>query len=145
MSATPDQVNENKQLVRDFADVWASGDVDTLTELVSDDCEIELSGMEPLEGREAVAGTIEYYRSAFPDMDVDIHQLVGEENTVVKHYTSSGTHDGEFMGIEPTGNEIETPGISVYHCDDGKIVKATIIADSLVMFDQLGVSELPTG
>ena len=143
MSVSPEQIDENKQLVRDFADLWASGDVNELDELVADDCVFELSGMEPLEGREALAGTIEYYQTAFPDLEIEIHQLVAEDDTVVKHYSAMGTHEGEFMGIEPTGKDVETPGISVYHCDDGKIVKATIIADSLVMFQQLEVDSLP--
>ncbi|AYG61849.1 ester cyclase [Rhizobium jaguaris] len=50
----------------------------------------------------------------------------------------TGTHEGAFMGIAPTGNRVKVPGIGIYEVRDGMIVESWVVRDSLVLLRQLG-------
>lgn len=143
MTDPTQQLEANKRVIRQFGEAWASGDVDALDDLVAEDCVLHVSGVGPLHGREEVEQTVQMYQAAFSDLAIEIHDLVAEDDKVVKHFTGSGTHRGEFLGIEATGEYSETPGFSLYRLDDGKIVEATMIGDFLALLQQLGVDELP--
>ncbi|MCB0180517.1 MAG: ester cyclase [Anaerolineae bacterium] len=80
--------------------------------------------------------------TAFPDLHVTIQQQVAEGDKVVTHKTFHGTHQGEFMGIAPTGRPIEFTVIDILRLDQGKIVEHWAVQDRLALMQQLGL--LPT-
>lgn len=82
-------------------------------------------------------------RSAFPDLAVTTEDLIAEDDRVLTRYTLEGTHEGEFMGIEPTGAEVEVEGMSIGRIEDGKVVEGWTNMDVLGMLVQLGVVEPP--
>ncbi|MEA5389127.1 ester cyclase [Haloarculaceae archaeon H-GB11] len=54
--------------------------------------------------------------------------------------TERGTHDGEFMGMEPTGKEYEIQTTAFLHLEDGKVAEWWIQPDTLGFIQQLGVN-----
>lgn len=58
---------------------------------------------------------------------------------MVARLTRTGTHEGEFLGIEPTGERMETAAIEMYRLDDGVITEAWLNVDMLRLLQQLGV------
>lgn len=82
-------------------------------------------------------------REAFPDLEVTVEHLVTEGNTVAQHVTVRGTHEGEFRGIEPTGNETEVSNMVFTRIEDGRIVERWRTTDELSRLQQLGATELP--
>ena len=76
--------------------------------------------------------------SAFPDAHIEPrHEVVDDEHLVIA-YTLTGTHDGEFEGIAPTGTKIEVNGIQIGRFEDGKIVERWGSSDELGILKQLG-------
>jgi steroid delta-isomerase-like uncharacterized protein len=76
--------------------------------------------------------------SAFPDVRVTAHQMLAEQDRVVTHKTFSGTHLGEFLGIQPTGRRVEFDLIDVLRVADGKITDFWGVFDRLTLMQQVG-------
>jgi steroid delta-isomerase-like uncharacterized protein len=76
---------------------------------------------------------------AFPDFLGRVEDQLAEGDRVVTRWTSTGTHQGEFMGIAPTGKKITLSGIIIDRIVNGKIVEEWSEWDSLGMMQQLGV------
>jgi steroid delta-isomerase-like uncharacterized protein len=141
---TADQREQNKKTVEQITDVWGSGDVDELDEVMPEDVVAWVSGIEePVRGREAYQEAVSGYRTSFPDFGPEIHSTVAEGDRVAMHYTGHATHEGDLIGIEPTGESIEAAGISLFRVEDGKVAEETNIGDMLGLFEHLGVVEAP--
>ncbi|WP_435151833.1 ester cyclase [Haladaptatus sp. DFWS20] len=129
----------NEEIVRRFVEEsFDEGGFDLIDDLLADDFVAHESGQpEPIRGREEFKRTVELYRSAFPDLEFTIHDMVAEGDRVAVHWTASGAHDGELMGIEPTGKRVENEGMEFDRVKDGKIVEAHVVWDALGMLRQL--------
>ena len=82
-------------------------------------------------------------RAAFPDWRSDVHLLVAEGDYVAEHFTASGTHRGEMMGISATNRAVRVPGINIFRLRDGKITERWGLLDMAGFFAQLGAG--PSG
>jgi len=80
---------------------------------------------------------------AFPDMTHTIDRLISAGEMVTGQYTISGSHTGEFMGIPPTGNQIEETVIGIWRFSDGKIAEFWGMLDMLSLMQQLGMELKP--
>ena len=94
-------------------------------------------------GREGVLQTIRWLQSAFSDQRYEVHQVVGEEDTVVIHATLHARHTGEFLGIPPTGREIALRSIHIVRYRDDREIETWALQDRLGLMQQLGV--IPDG
>ena len=83
------------------------------------------------------------FRAAFPDLHVEIEDLVTEGDKVVCRFASSGTHQGALMGVPPTGKRVTWTAICIDRYDGGKIVERWEVTDMLGMMAQLGVTFSP--
>ena len=81
--------------------------------------------------------------SAFPDYHSTVEDQIAEGDEVVTRFSSQGTHQGEFLGIAPTGNRVRVTGIDIARVEEGKIVESWSEADMLGMMTQLGVIPEP--
>ena len=82
--------------------------------------------------------------SAFPDFEMEIIELIGEDDTVVAHFRCSGTHRGEWLGVPPTGRRFQNVDeIYIFHVRDAKLVSAFGVEDNLTRLRQLGISPRP--
>lgn len=142
-STTPQQ-EQNKQLVRRIPeDVFAEGDLDLLNELYAEDA-IEHNAMGDHQGRTAIRESFEAFLTAFPDISQTVENIIAEEDMVAIQITSRGTHEGELMGFEPTGNEIEMQQMFFVRIEDGMIAERWFLPDSLGLLQQLGIIEMST-
>lgn len=77
-------------------------------------------------------------RKAFPDMQVDVEQMVADEDNVAFAYTLTGTHKGEYMGIEGTNRSIKVRGMQISRFRNGKMVERWGSSDELGILKQIG-------
>jgi steroid delta-isomerase-like uncharacterized protein len=77
--------------------------------------------------------------SAFPDFHSTLEDMFAEGDKVVQRFTARGTHQGEFMGIAPTGKQVTITGIGIHRIKDDKIVEGWTSMDMLGMMQQLGI------
>lgn len=82
-------------------------------------------------------------RTAFPDMNVALETLVADDESIAFAYTLTGTQNGPFMGIAPTGKKIKIRGMQISKFKDGKMVERWGSSDELGLLQQLGVAVLP--
>ncbi len=82
-------------------------------------------------------------RSAFPDLKVAPATLVADEDHVCIAYTMTGTHEGEFLGVAPTGREVSARGMQIARFEDGKIVERWGSSDELGILQQLDAAPVP--
>jgi predicted ester cyclase len=68
---------------------------------------------------------------------------MAEGDKVATRKTLQGTHQGEFMGIPPTGQQVSMGLIDIVRLADGRVVEHWSMADSLGMMQQLGIVPLP--
>ena len=119
---------ENKALVRrEQEELWnATGNLDAAQELFVAD-HVEAARQEAAD-----------FREGFPDVVSTIEDLIAEGDKVVARWRARATHQGEYMGIAPTGKEVELTGISVYHIEAGKIAESWNVEDELGLMRQIG-------
>jgi predicted ester cyclase len=79
------------------------------------------------------------FRTAFPDWQEEIVQLVSEGDAVAGRFRCSGTHRGEFLGEAPTGKRMDVEEVFFLRVEDGKFVDFWGLEDSLNRMRQLGL------
>ena len=130
----------NKALLRRFVEEMVNqGNMAVAPELVAPDF-IELDpfpGQAP--GRAGLIESIERQRIAFPDLIWRIEEMVAEGEKVASLHSWSGTHQGEFLGIAPTGKQVRMSCMIFDTYEDGKLKKSRLVMNVLSLLQQLGV------
>ena len=135
--------HENKAIVRRFiGQAFNAGDLAAIDELVASDYVLHVAP--EVRGPEGMKHFVTMYRTAFPDYTCTIDDQIAEADKVVTRWTARGTHEGELMGITPTGNRVEITGITIDRIEGGKTVETWDHYDALGMMQQLGVMEQPS-
>lgn len=133
----------NEETVRRFVDeVINQGNYSVLDDIVHPNYRYH-GPDQTLEGKDALQGLFTSYRSAFPDMTVEIDDLVSTEEKTVISFTLTGTHQGDLMGIPASGNPVRVKGMTLSHYSRGKIVEEWELLDQLALFQQLGINAIP--
>ena len=127
---------------RFVAEVMNQGNFDVVDEIV-DPKYVYRSPDEELHGTEALKAFLAGYHAAFPDLRMAIDELVVADDKAVIFFTLTGTHEGQLMGIPPTGKEMRVHGVVRSRFEDGRIVEEWEVLDQLAMLTQLGVVSLP--
>ena len=134
-------IDDNKAVVNRLIESINTRALDRLSELVADDVvdHNAVIFMQP-EGPGGVAEGIRMLVAAFPDLRIDVHELIGEADTVVARLTVSGTNLGEYRGLpEPTNERFETEAVAIFRLEDSKVAEIHGTADRLGMLVQLGI------
>lgn len=102
----------------------------------------ETPGIPPT--KEGVLELFRGYRATFPDMRMDVEEIIASGDKTVARVTVSGTQDGEFMGMPPSGRRVQVRLIDIMRFDDdGLIAEHWGVVDMLSMLQQLGA--IPQG
>jgi steroid delta-isomerase-like uncharacterized protein len=130
--------DDPKALVPRFYEGVSAGNLDVIDECLADDFveHEEFPGIEP--SKEGVKQFFSLFRSSFPDLRTDAHEVVVEGDLMCIRCTMSGTHEGEFMGLPPTHKRFEVEGIDMVRFRDGLFTEHWGVFDSLAMMQQLG-------
>jgi steroid delta-isomerase-like uncharacterized protein len=136
---------ENKSLVRrSFEEVFNQGNLDAIEEIFAPDYVLhDPTSPEEIRGTEGMRQYVSMYRTAFPDLQQTIEDQIAEGEKVATRLTGRGTHQGDLMGIPPTGNRVEAPGIVINRISGGKIAESWANYDAMGMMQQLGVIPQP--
>ena len=97
----------------------------------------------PTPGLEGFKLVIGMFLAAFPDMRVTIEEELAEGNKVITRGYFTGTHQGDFQGIPPTGKQIKVKYIDIWLVENGKLVENWVRLDELGLMQQLGVIPTP--
>jgi steroid delta-isomerase-like uncharacterized protein len=132
---------QNKALVRHMLEeTFNRGNIAYFDEIMAPDF-VEREVLPPgiPSDRNGVKQLTAMLRSAFPDFHATIEDLVAEGDRVVIRQTWTGTHEGEFMGIPPTGQSVSFGVIDILRMAGGKCVEHWGQMDTMSLMQQLGV------
>src|SRR5918912_2355114 len=135
----------NVKARRLFEEAFGRGDVGVVDEVLDPDfvCYDPNSEAGEVRGSGTIKAEIEYFRNAVPDLTYTVEDQIAEGDKVVTRYTVSGTHQGEFFGVAPTGEQIKMSGISIDRFEGGKMVEEWPEYDLLGVMRQLGAVSAP--
>jgi steroid delta-isomerase-like uncharacterized protein len=114
--------------------------LDTIEEIYAPDVVWHEPDQE-LRGIEEARQFVTTYKTALPDLNVTVEDVIGEGNQAVTRWTVRGTHQGEVEEFGPsTGRQVEIKGITIHRIEDGKIVEEWEGYDNLSILQQLGLA-----
>jgi steroid delta-isomerase-like uncharacterized protein len=132
---------ENKEVHRRFYEAYNHKDLQAVGELLTDDFVARFGNM-TLE-REGYFGFVNSFFAAFPDLQNTVEEQVAEGESVSTLSTWRGTHQGEFLGVPPTGKQVTFTAFGLNRFAEGKIVEHTFLGDMLGVLQQFGALPSP--
>lgn len=136
------QEAENKATLRRFHEAANTGDLElierTIDEVVAPDVLIRTPLPVQADGPGALKEVFGRLARAFPDLRVTVEDLIAEADKVVARNSVTGTHQGEYMGIAPTGRVVTYREIFVVRFAGGRIAETWGVVDVLSLMKQLG-------
>ena len=124
--------------------VEAFGD-EAYFDLYTDD--VTVHGLPGTGGAVDKQGTMDFYRAfwaAFPDAKVVPVDMIAADDSVAVRLRVKGTHRGEFMGVAPSGNEVDVEQMTIFKLDgEGRCVERWVRLDELSFLQQIGAMPVP--
>jgi predicted ester cyclase len=118
-------VADNKALVRRYFDRrWNDKDYSVIDELIDPSLASEI------EGHKAWLDSV---HAAIGGLQLTMDDLIGEDDQVVVPWTVTGVHQGEYLGVAPTGQQVTFRGLALLRIADGKIVSDVAYGDNLAV------------
>ena len=121
---------------------WNAGDLDGYLALYDDSLVLHGYTPEPMD-RSAAVGFYRQILASFPGATLVFHDVFQSGDRVTIRFTMHGTHDGDFMGVPPTGRPIALDGITVLRFDGERCVERWSSADMLGLLVQIGAVPAP--
>lgn len=129
---------QNKELFRRVTqDVFIDHDLGAIDHYYASDLVQHSEGVP--QGAEGLKGFFEGLFGGFTDLEPTIEHLYAEDDRVFAFLTWCGTHDGEFMDVEPTGEEISIETAEIMRIEDGQIAEHWDVVDQMGMLSTLGL------
>lgn len=132
-------LEQQKETVRRvFEDIWNKADPTFIEDFFSRDYELHDPNQGRLQGPDGAQANIAFYKAAFPDLLVEIDDMLGEEDRIATRWHASGTHLGTLGETDPTGNSASFSALTVSRFDAvGKIAEEWNLVDMFGLLKQL--------
>jgi steroid delta-isomerase-like uncharacterized protein len=133
-------IEQNKALIRYFyEEVWNKGNFDAADEVFAADyVRHDLRPGNALPGPEGQKRIASDFRSAFPDLHMNVDVMIAEGDLVMARWTTEGTNTGTWGSVPATGKYIRFSGVNIFRIADRKVVEIWNHRDDLGVMQQLG-------
>jgi steroid delta-isomerase-like uncharacterized protein len=132
------------QFVRSEIEDLSRGDLEAVLGYYTDDVYFHDVTADPCVGKAEMRDFMAIFYRGFPDLRIEITNVVAQGRLVVAEYDLLGTHTGVFLEHPPTGRAFCIPAVSVYEHNGQLFTRETVYYDSASLFGQLGLP-LPEG
>ncbi len=130
---------QNKAIVRRYLEeFWGKGNQSVAGELLDKSILDHNPLPNQAQGIQGQRQALQLFHSAFKDLKLKVEYLIGEGDKVLDHWTLSGVHKGEFLGLKPTGKSFTITGTDLSRIENGKIAEVWHVEDVFGMLQQLG-------
>lgn len=129
-------------IARRFIQAWNVGHRHVVDELAAPDLTVSYTHYpEPFHGPEAFKQMLAKTHRYFPDLSIEVHDVVADENQAVVRWTYRGTfQEGELFGVTASGQSVEVTGMTIYEIEDGAVQREEGVVDNLALMHQLGLA-----
>jgi steroid delta-isomerase-like uncharacterized protein len=134
---------DNARLLRLITDeIWNRRRYELVDELISDELidHVETPGLEGI-GKASYLASLRLVHNAFSDYHEEIELIVADDDNAVSYVRLTGTHDGDLMGVPPTGRKIDVRAMGILRFAAGQAIERWGVGDSLKQMQQLGLLE----
>jgi steroid delta-isomerase-like uncharacterized protein len=133
-----------KDLVRNYYEaLWNRWDFALADVLIAESIVFRGSLGIRVQGREAFKEYMRTVRAAFPDFHNRIEELIAENDRVAARLTYTGMHQGEVLGIAPTGRQVSYAGVALFRVVENHIAEGWVLGDVHGLVKQLRIA--PSG
>jgi steroid delta-isomerase-like uncharacterized protein len=132
---------ESEALMRRITEeIWNGRRHDLVDNLIAEDLvdHIEIPGLEGT-GRDRYLASVKMMHTAFSDYHEQIEFVVADDERAVSYVRVTGTHDGDLMGLPPTGRAVDVRAMGILRFAHGQAVERWGIGDNLTQMQQLGL------
>ena len=137
---------ENREILRlQIEELWGKGRTELVDTLYTSDAIDHMPLPGQPSGVSGLRGVVESFHEALPDLQIKVHGILAEEDRAVDFWTLTGTHQGEVMGLKPTGNSVAFSGIDMVRIRDGRISDIWHVEELLQMLMQMGADPVSFG
>jgi steroid delta-isomerase-like uncharacterized protein len=127
------------EVARTIFEALSKRDLDTAMKFNTDDAVDDFVAIGEFRGRLAIRRFFDELLAAFPDFDIAVDRIVGDDSAAVVQWHAAGTFSGgKFQGIEPTGKHVQIRGVDVMEFAEGRYVHDTIYYDGASFARQIG-------
>ena len=130
---------ENVKAQQAFGEAVNSGNLENIRKYVADSLVDHDPAPNQAPGAQGLIDFFTEFRTAFPDLSVEVDHLVTDADNVAFAYTVTGTHQGPLMGIAPTGKKVKARGLQIGRFEQGKLVERWGSSDQFGILQQIGV------
>jgi len=136
---------ETKKIAQQFREeVYTKGNLDILDQICAN--QVTVRNHDPLtpnfgQGPQALKQVATMYRTAFPDANCTVDDVISEGDKIVVRWTGRGTNKGVLGTNPPTGKQVTVTGVDILKLANGKIVECDTIWDAAGMLQQLGLTQ----
>lgn len=135
----------NEQKFRRLVEAFNKGEQESvIMEIVSPDFQVTNAPPGAPVDRDGWIMTSKMFQAAFPDIHVEITDVVANGDHVAIHEVVTGTHTGDLMGIAPTERPAKVEAAHFLRFEDGLIVERKTMTDLMSLFVQLGLVSPPS-
>ena len=136
------QLTSNKATLRRFCDAMNSGDAELIAKTIDEVVEPDVLIRTPLPveatGAQALKEVFARLHRVFPDLHITVEDLIAEGDKVVGRNSVTGTHQGDYMGVPPTGKSVAYDEIFIFRFSNGRIAETWGVVDVFSQMKQLG-------
>lgn len=140
---TPREPDLEPLVLSMFEDGWSRGDVGAFSSTIADSVLFHYAGTPRRLSRDEMGEIVLRWREAFPDLRMDIEEMISEGDIVAARLTLSGTHEGPWRGAPPTGRRVSMALMMFFRFEDGRMVELWESDDQLGFQRQLGLAARP--
>lgn len=119
-------------------EVWNKGDTSAIDKYFADDMKLVTRGA-TFSGKEGYKQFQGMYREGFPDLKIETHDYFTDGDSTALEWTFTGTHSGPFLGIEPSGNQVNVSGVTITKFENGKVVEQRLYFDRIEQLEAVGL------
>jgi predicted ester cyclase len=137
-----DQATSNRATFTRFHDAINTADAELISKTIDEVLEPEVLIRTPLPveatGAQAMKELLGRLRRAFPDLHIAVEDVVAEGDKIVSRNVVTGSHQGEYMGLPPTGKTVAYNEIFILRFVNGRIAEIWGVVDVFSRMQQLG-------
>ncbi len=135
--------DQNIAIVRQMFDMIVTGDLSNVEQIISPNWVNNDPSMPPMSGIDGFKQLVGIWTGSLSNRMLDVEEIFGSDGMAASHFTVTGIHTGDLMGVPPTEKQIKSTGTGIFRLENGKVVENTVNFDALGLLQQLGVVPMP--
>jgi steroid delta-isomerase-like uncharacterized protein len=127
-------------LTAQIEQVWGRGATALVDTLYADSVVDRMPIPGQPSGRAAMKDVVTLFRTAMPDLRMELHTVLACGDRGVDLWTLTGTHSAPLFGVPATGKRVQFSGIDMVRVAGGRIAEIWHVEEMAQFAEQLGVT-----